>query len=52
MELETLSTNLAFGGVQGVYRPASAATGTPMTFSVFVPDHPGQSCRYCGIYRD
>ncbi|WP_296617688.1 S-formylglutathione hydrolase [Sphingomonas sp.] len=33
------STNRAFGGVQGVYEHASAATGTPMTFSVFVPDH-------------
>ncbi|GAD48639.1 S-formylglutathione hydrolase [Caenibius tardaugens NBRC 16725] len=37
--LETLSTNKAHGGVQGVYSHASAATGTPMTFSVFVPDH-------------
>ncbi|MGY4398218.1 S-formylglutathione hydrolase [Sphingomonas sp. UYAg733] len=38
-ELESLSTNKAFGGIQGVYRHASEATGTPMTFSVFVPDH-------------
>jgi len=38
--LETLSTNKAFGGVQGVYRHASAATGTDMTFSVFVPERP------------
>ena len=37
MTLETLSTNRAFGGVQGVYRHASAETGTAMTFSVFVP---------------
>lgn len=37
MALETVSTNRAFGGVQGVYRHASAATGTEMTFSVFVP---------------
>ncbi|RVT41882.1 S-formylglutathione hydrolase [Sphingobium algorifonticola] len=37
--IETLSTNRAFGGTQGVYRHASAQTGTPMTFSVFVPDH-------------
>ena len=37
--LETLSTNKVHGGVQGVYSHASAATGTPMTFSVFVPDH-------------
>ena len=27
------------GGVQGVYRHASASTGTQMTFSVFVPPH-------------
>lgn len=37
MALETVSTNCSFGGVQGVYRHASAATGTEMTFSVFVP---------------
>ena len=37
MTLETLSTNKAFGGMQGVYRHASAETGTDMTFSVFVP---------------
>ncbi|MET3722800.1 S-formylglutathione hydrolase [Sphingomonas trueperi] len=37
--METLSTHKAFGGVQGVYRHASAATGTPMTFSVYVPPH-------------
>jgi S-formylglutathione hydrolase len=34
-----MSTNFAFGGVQGVYRHASAATGTDMTFSVYVPPH-------------
>ena len=39
MMLETLATNRAHGGVQGVYRHASTATGTPMTFSVFVPPH-------------
>jgi S-formylglutathione hydrolase len=38
-ELEILSTNKAFDGVQGVYRHQSAATDTPMTFSVFVPEH-------------
>ncbi len=37
--LETLSTNRAFGGTQGVYRHASGATGTDMTFSVYVPPH-------------
>jgi S-formylglutathione hydrolase len=35
--IETLSTNQAHGGVQGVYRHRSSATGTEMTFSVFVP---------------
>jgi S-formylglutathione hydrolase len=38
--METLSTNRAHGGTQGVYRHASTVTGTPMTFSVFVPDAP------------
>jgi S-formylglutathione hydrolase len=37
--METLGTARAFGGVQGVYRHASSATGTAMTFSVFVPPH-------------
>jgi S-formylglutathione hydrolase len=39
MGLIVKSTNRAFGGVQGVYEHASAATSTPMTFSVFVPEH-------------
>ncbi len=39
MSLETISTVRSHGGTQGVYRHASAATGTSMTFSVFVPDH-------------
>ncbi len=39
MTLETISTNRSHGGTQGVYRHASAATGTEMTFSVFVPEH-------------
>ncbi len=39
MNLETLSSNKAFCGTQGVYKHASATTGTEMTFSVFVPDH-------------
>jgi S-formylglutathione hydrolase len=38
--LETISEARSFGGVQGVYRHASAATGTDMAFSVFVPGHP------------
>lgn len=43
MALETLSTSRSFGGVQGVYKHVSAATGTDMTFSVFVPDHEPQA---------
>ncbi len=39
MTLTLKSSNRAFGGVQGVYEHASTVTGTPMTFSVFVPDH-------------
>ncbi|PKP90588.1 MAG: S-formylglutathione hydrolase [Alphaproteobacteria bacterium HGW-Alphaproteobacteria-16] len=39
MTLETISTNKAHGGTQGVYRHDATTTGTPMTFSVFVPDH-------------
>jgi S-formylglutathione hydrolase len=35
--LETLSTNKAHGGTQGVYRHQSAETGTAMTFSVYLP---------------
>ena len=39
MTIETVSEARAFGGTQGVYRHASGATGTPMTFSVYVPPH-------------
>lgn len=39
--METLSTNRAHGGTQGVYCHASTATQTPMTFSVFVPEGEG-----------
>ena len=39
MTFETVSTNTAFGGVQGVYKHHSSATGTDMTFSVYVPPH-------------
>jgi S-formylglutathione hydrolase len=35
--LETLSANKCHGGVQGVYKHASAETGTEMIFSVFLP---------------
>jgi S-formylglutathione hydrolase len=39
MGLESVSTYRSHGGVQGIYKHASAATGTEMTFSVFVPEH-------------
>lgn len=37
MTLETLSENRSFGGTQGVYRHTSQATGTDMTFAVYLP---------------
>ncbi|KQN15596.1 S-formylglutathione hydrolase [Sphingomonas aurantiaca] len=37
--METVSTSKAYGGVQGVYRHASTATGTDMMFAVYVPPH-------------
>lgn len=39
MTIETLSETRSHGGTQGVYRHASSATGTDMTFAVFVPPH-------------
>jgi S-formylglutathione hydrolase len=42
--METVSQSRAHGGMQGVYRHDSSETGTPMTFSVFVPEHaPGET---------
>lgn len=35
--MKTISENRAFGGVQGVYTHASEATGTDMTFGLFLP---------------
>jgi len=40
MSIETVSEVRSHGGVQGVYRHASEATGTSMTFSVFMPPQP------------
>ncbi len=40
MTLETISEVKSHGGVQGVYRHASSATGTDMTFAVFMPPQP------------
>ena len=36
--METRSENRCFGGVQGVYTHASTATGTNMTFGLFLPE--------------
>ena len=36
--METLSENKCFGGTQGVYKHASNATGTDMTFGLFLPE--------------
>lgn len=38
--MEQVSANHSHGGAQGVYTHQSSATGTPMAFSVFVPEHP------------
>ena len=35
--MDTISENRCFGGTQGVYRHASEATGTDMTFGLFLP---------------
>lgn len=35
--IETVSENACFGGVQGVYRHTSSATGCDMTFGLFLP---------------
>ena len=37
--MQTVSAAKAHGGTQGVYRHASASTGTDMAFAVFVPSH-------------
>lgn len=41
MSLETLSSWRSHGGTQAVLAHASAATGTRMVFSLFLPDGPG-----------
>jgi S-formylglutathione hydrolase len=39
MTIQTVTLNKSHGGVQGVYKHASAETATDMTFSVYVPPH-------------
>ncbi len=36
--METVAENRCFGGVQGVYTHSSTATGTDMTFGLFLPE--------------
>ncbi len=36
--MDTISENRCFGGTQGVYTHASEATGTDMTFGLFIPE--------------
>lgn len=50
MTLETVSTWKSHGGVQGVYRHASQATGTDMTFAVFVPPQAAEGPRPAVTY--
>ena len=47
MTIENVSENRSHGGTQGVYKHASAETGTDMTFSVFVP--PQAQDRACPV---
>lgn len=37
MTIETVAENRMFGGTQGVFTHASAVTGTPMTFGLYLP---------------
>ena len=37
--MERVSNSMCFGGSQGVYSHDSEATGTPMTFQVYIPEH-------------
>ena len=37
--MERVSESLCFGGSQRVYTHLSPATGTPMTFQVYIPEH-------------
>lgn len=39
MTIQTISKDISYGGVQGVYRHASGATRTDMVFWVYVPLH-------------
>src|SRR5690606_19007748 len=37
--MKRVSESRSYGGAQGVFTHASRATGTAMTFAVFVPEH-------------
>ena len=48
--METVSETKCFGGNQGVYTHDSEATGRPMTFAVYVPEHtPGEKLPEPGV---
>ena len=40
-DIEQVEAHKSFGGIQGVYRHRSRATGTAMTFAVYVSPRPG-----------
>ncbi len=52
-EIELVSQNQSFGGVQYVYKHQSQMTGGTMTFAVFVPRRlkRARSCRCSPICR-
>ncbi len=48
--METVQTSKAHGGTLGVYRHASSATATDMTFSVFVPPQAADGAKLPVLY--
>lgn len=45
MTIDTVSLNRSHGGTQGIYKHASRATTTGMTFSVYVPPQAGSGAK-------
>src|SRR4030081_3760232 len=43
MTVKTVSLKRSHGGMQGVYKHGSRETKTPMTFSVYIPPHQGDT---------
>ena len=48
--METVQTSKAHGGTLGVYRHGSTATGTDITFSVFVPEQAANGAKLPVLY--